>query len=74
MIFHNNIQLTKLAGELDELQRVENNGQGIERVRYITLKMRQGNQEIAELTFRNEADKIRQYPAVYDRLVEIFPN
>lgn len=73
MMFYNNIQLTKLAAELDALQRIENEGQGIECVRYITLKMRQGNQEIAELTFRNEADKIRQYPAVYNKLMEMFP-
>jgi len=71
-MYYSNRQLTALAGELDALQSVENDGRGIVCVKEIVLRLRQGNQDGAMTVRQNESDKIRQYPAIEAFLLQKF--
>jgi hypothetical protein len=56
--------LNEFAGILDNLQGLENNGNGIVCVKTVISFMRKGNEELARNTWRVDGDKIRAYPNV----------
>lgn len=58
------------ADQLDTMQAKENNG--IQCVRVIVLRLRQGEYEWARSVYRDEGDKTRQYPEIEQALVQFF--
>lgn len=62
----------ELIDELDLIQSQENQGRGIQCVRTIVLRLRQGEFKWAASIRRSEGDKTRMYPQVEKILFNIF--
>ncbi len=62
----------ELIDDLDRIQSQENQGRGIQCVRTIILRLRQGEFEWAASIRRSEGDKTRMYPEVEKKLFDIF--
>lgn len=61
-----------LAQTLHIYQKSENGGQGIETVRSICSYLRNLDFDNALLCWRENGDKLRQYPQIYSLLLERF--
>ena len=66
----NNERLTNIANQLDELQKLENNGRGVSCVKSAITYLKAGDIESAKQICRWDHDKIVNYP----KLVEFIKN
>jgi hypothetical protein len=64
-------QYKQIADQLDEMQKTENNGRGIECVRWIISDLRQGDFKMAKTDYRNQSDKYDNYPHIRQFLKEV---